>query len=93
VFEEASVRFEAEDSALHGILSNTLSQLPEFLPRDLRQSWKALHKHLQVSPKKKNPSEFDRATEETMQSCLEVQSSFLDMSHSTTDGHLPNNTL
>jgi hypothetical protein len=35
VFEAASIRFKAQGSALHGILSNTLSQLPEFLPRDL----------------------------------------------------------
>jgi hypothetical protein len=43
---------------------------------------------IQVSPRGKNQSELDLATKETMQSALDVQSTFLDMSHSTTAGHL-----
>jgi hypothetical protein len=40
-------------------------------------------------PTGKNPSESDLVTMESMQSALNIQSSFLDMLHSTTAGHLP----
>jgi hypothetical protein len=41
----------------------------------------------------KTPSELDPKTEEIMQSAIEMQSTFLDMSCSTTDGHLPHSSL
>jgi hypothetical protein len=64
------------------------------LPRDLRYSWEGLRKLAPSGvPTGRNPSALDPATEEAMQSALHVQSTFLDMSCSTTAGHLPHSAL
>jgi hypothetical protein len=48
---------------------------------------------LPVFPHERNPSELDLATEEAIQSALNVQSTFPSMSRSTTAGHLPHSAL
>jgi ferredoxin len=98
----SSVHFKANGSAPRGILSNT----PYYVGIDRCHSClKSCHEIfdspkrdcvyllVQVSPQEKNPSELDPATEEAMQSALHVQFTFLDMSCSTTVGHLPHSAL
>jgi hypothetical protein len=46
-----------------------------------------------MCPHRKNPSELDSAIKEAMQSARHVQSTFLDMSRSTTVRHLPHSAL
>jgi hypothetical protein len=59
------------------------------LPRDLRLSWEGLHKRAPSDdPTGKEPSELDPATKEAMQSALDVQSTFLDTSRSTSASQL-----
>jgi hypothetical protein len=72
----------------------SLSQLFEFLPSDLRQTWQGLHKNAYSGvPTWKNPPEFDLTTDEAIQSALNVQSNFPDISRSTTEGYLPHRAL
>jgi hypothetical protein len=69
-----------------------LSQLFEVMPQDLRESWEGLYKHDTLGvPTEKNP--LDQATKEVLQLTLDVQSTFLDMSHSSTAWHLPHTAL
>jgi hypothetical protein len=71
-----------------------LSELSEVLTRDLRNSWEGLHTRTSSGvPTERNPSEFVLATEEAMQSALDVQSTFLDMSRPTTADNLPHSAL
>jgi hypothetical protein len=73
------------------VLSSTVVTAAEVLPRDIRKSWEGLRKHApDVFPqRKKNASDWDPATEVATLSALHVQSTFLDMSRSTTNGHIP----
>jgi hypothetical protein len=60
----------------------------------LQYSWEDCINALpQVSPQEKHPLELDLVTEETMQSALDIQSTFLDMSRSVTARHLPHTAM
>jgi hypothetical protein len=48
---------------------------------------------LHVYAQEKDPSELDPTSEDAMKSALDVQSTFLDMSRSTTAGRLPHSAL
>jgi hypothetical protein len=67
-----------------------LSQLLEALPRDFRYPWAALHGSAPSSVSTiKLPLKIVPATKDAMQSALDVQSVYVDMSRSTIAGHLP----
>jgi hypothetical protein len=67
MFVVASVNFKTSPKQAVTCWNRPLSQLLKLLPRDLRQSRRT---------GKKNPSAIDPATEEAMQSALDVQSTF-----------------
>jgi hypothetical protein len=87
VFEAPSIHSKEDGSAPQGIVSRTPQHIG--IGR-CHSSLKSCHENLdcpgrdcidilQVSPQEKNPSQVDPATEEAMQSALDVQFTFLDM--------------